>query len=448
MSDLLSIGTSGLSAYRSALAAIGDNVANAEVAGYSRRTVMLGEVRTSGSPMIGQGEGIQFNGVKAKSVDRLWDQFQAADARLSSAISGRADSRMRWLTAVENTLVDGPRGVGQLITNFFNAGVQLAANPKDPLSRGAMLAALDEATGAIRSTAEGMNRVIEGIGATAQLEVEGVNADLASLTDVNIAIRQAEPGRTSRASLEDERDRLIDKIANRIDVTATIADDGTATLTLAQQASVTLLDIRTRGLVIVQPASDGRLSLQLSANGATSPLPASGGTLAGLVDVAASTSDKRATLEALAAKFTADVNSWSAQGIDANGNPGAPMLAMPVTATSLAMIITDPKAIAAASATAENGNLLDLNALRGPDGAEARWAALVSGQAQSLAGARAEAAAASTRRDNSFAARDEVSGIDLDREAADLMRYQQAYGASAKIIQVARETIQSILDLF
>ena len=39
MSDLLSIGTSGLSAYRSALAAIGDNVANAEVAGYSRRTV-------------------------------------------------------------------------------------------------------------------------------------------------------------------------------------------------------------------------------------------------------------------------------------------------------------------------------------------------------------------------------------------------------------------------
>ena len=80
--------------------------------------------------MIGQGEGIQFNGVKAKSVDRLWDQFQAADARLSSAISGRADSRMRWLTAVENTLVDGPRGVGQLITKFFNSGVQLAANPR------------------------------------------------------------------------------------------------------------------------------------------------------------------------------------------------------------------------------------------------------------------------------------------------------------------------------
>ena len=51
-------------------------------------------------------------------------------------------------------------------------------------------------------------------------------------------------------------------------------------------------------------------------------------------------------------------------------------------------------------------------------------------------------------RDQAFAARDETSGIDLDREAAELLRFQQAYGASTRIIQVARETLQSILDLF
>jgi flagellar hook-associated protein 1 FlgK len=65
-----------------------------------------------------------------------------------------------------------------------------------------------------------------------------------------------------------------------------------------------------------------------------------------------------------------------------------------------------------------------------------------------LSAARSEASAASTRRDNSFAARDETAGIDLDREAADLMRFQQAYSASAKIIQAGRDTLQSILDLF
>jgi flagellar hook-associated protein 1 FlgK len=71
----------------------------------------------------------------------------------------------------------------------------------------------------------------------------------------------------------------------------------------------------------------------------------------------------------------------------------------------------------------------------------------VAAQAQSLSAARSEAAAAATRREGSFAARDEVSGIDLDREAAELMRYQRAYDGSAKIIQVARDTIQAILDI-
>ncbi|WP_447406974.1 flagellar basal body rod C-terminal domain-containing protein, partial [Clostridium perfringens] len=40
-----------------------------------------------------------------------------------------------------------------------------------------------------------------------------------------------------------------------------------------------------------------------------------------------------------------------------------------------------------------------------------------------------------------------ASGVNLDSEAVDLMRFQQAYSASSRIIQVARETMQSILDI-
>jgi flagellar hook-associated protein 1 FlgK len=45
-----------------------------------------------------------------------------------------------------------------------------------------------------------------------------------------------------------------------------------------------------------------------------------------------------------------------------------------------------------------------------------------------------------------MAARDHVSGVDLDHETADLVRFQQAYEGSARVIQVARETFQSILS--
>ena len=44
-------------------------------------------------------------------------------------------------------------------------------------------------------------------------------------------------------------------------------------------------------------------------------------------------------------------------------------------------------------------------------------------------------------------ARDQVSGVSMDQEAADLIRFQQAYQASAKVLQVASEVFDSILQV-
>lgn len=448
MSDLLNIGLSGVSAYRTALAAVGDNVANAEVEGYARRSVRLTDAGASGDEGIGIAKSLRFSGVKADSVDRAWDDFQAAESRLAASAAGRASAREYWLGKVEGALGYGDLSVGARVGDFYNRATALAANPRDRVGRSAMLSALDESAGSIRSTAEALRTTADGIAGAAGREVEVLNSDLATLADLNISLLEAEKGRTSYASLLDDRDRIIDRIANKIDVSVTVADNGTVKLTLARAPGVTLLEGPQRGLVTLATAADGRLALNVSTAGTMIPLPASAGSLAGLVDVAGSTADKRADLEAIATQFVTAVNSWSAAGRDLNGNPGGPLLAMPTGAASLSLVTTDPVLVAAASATADNGNLLDLPSQRDANGVEARWAGLIAGSAQALASAKSEAAAASSKRDNSFAARDEISGIDLDREAADLMRFQQAYGASTRIIQVARETMQSILDLF
>ena len=41
--------------------------------------------------------------------------------------------------------------------------------------------------------------------------------------------------------------------------------------------------------------------------------------------------------------------------------------------------------------------------------------------------------------------RDEISGVSLDKEAADLIRYQQAYQASAKVLQIASQLFEAVL---
>jgi flagellar hook-associated protein 1 FlgK len=449
MSDLLTLGLSGVTAYRNALAAVGDNVANAETPGYARREVVLREGSGAGGSSPLYRESMNFGGVEAASVGRAWDAYRAADSRYAASAAGRADVRQQWLSSVETTLDDGPAGVGTLMGGFFNAGESLAATPSDKLGRTAMLTALDSAAQAIGTTADGLARVSDGIAKAVQIDVDGLNGDLASLVEVNKALKQVAPGLTSRASMEDERDRLLDSIATRIDVNASIGGDGVATLTLGGATAVTLLDKASRAVVSTATAADGRIQLRMFANGTTTPLPATGGRLAGLVDVAASTADKRTAFEAMAQKLVTDVNNWSAQGVNANGNPGGPLLSMTAGAVSLKVVTTDPNAIAAASTGGiENGNLLALASLRGTSGAEAGWAALVAANAQALSSAKSEAAATATRRDGSLATRDEISGIDLDKEAAELLRYQRAYDGSAKIIQVARDTVQAILDLF
>ncbi len=95
-----------------------------------------------------------------------------------------------------------------------------------------------------------------------------------------------------------------------------------------------------------------------------------------------------------------------------------------------------------------NGNALALKSYRNSDGPEAKWALLVSTHAQSVSAVKAEQSAAASQKDGAMLQLDEVTGVDLDVEAAQLLRFQQAYSGSARIIQVAREMMQEIFGLF
>ena len=118
MSDLLSVGISGLTAYRAALTAVGDNVANAETPGYSRRTVSLREAGNAGGGGVGMGTSLLFSGATAHSVERSWDDLRAADARVSSGLAVRGQVRQQGLSAVEAALGDAGPDAGTLIVKF------------------------------------------------------------------------------------------------------------------------------------------------------------------------------------------------------------------------------------------------------------------------------------------------------------------------------------------
>jgi flagellar hook-associated protein 1 len=206
-----------------------------------------------------------------------------------------------------------------------------------------------------------------------------------------------------------------------------------------------LVDGPTTANVTLAIAANGQISFGIAPG---TPLVPGSGTLAGLTDAAAHISAQRTALDSLAGQLATDLNAAHQAGFDANGNPGAALLNFGGGAAALTAAALLPSDVAAADGSGSNGNMLAFNNLRGSTGIEQNVSAMVASQAQAAAAARAQEAAASTRRDGAFAARDAIGAVDLDREAADLLRFQQAYEAAARTIQVARETMQTMLNIF
>ncbi len=160
--------------------------------------------------------------------------------------------------------------------------------------------------------------------------------------------------------------------------------------------------------------------------------------------------DAKTALNGLATDFVTAVNTFQAAGRDLDGNPGTPMFAQdPADPTKVTVTLSDPRKIAAASpggGTRDNANLLALAGTRSSGNFEGRATVIVGQNATALGSARSIAAAQNAIRDGAVARYDATAGVDLDNEAVDLMRYQQAYQGCARAIQVGREVFQSLIE--
>ncbi|SBV34669.1 Flagellar hook-associated protein [uncultured Sphingopyxis sp.] len=439
MSDLLGIGYSGLKAYSRALSTIGDNIANAQTPGYARRRLEMMEAVGGGNSIFYRGN-TNPGGVDIRGLDRSVDAWLIEDSRITSGDSGRAATKLSWLDKVEGALSDETNGIKTGLTNLYTTADQLTSDPSNRTLRAQFLQSADDIASGFRTAANQLEKLGEGIEGAAASEVDTFNANLDALEQINIGLRKARPGSTNEASLLDERDRLLDKLSAQAGVSASFDSNGAVTLRAAGSG-----DLLVGGGVVnpisVTAAADGRLSYSIGG----APLAISTGSLAGLAEGANHVADERAALDTMASDFAAQLNAAHQAGIDADGNPGQPLFTGTSAATLTAAALT-PDQVAVADASGSNGNMLAFGAMREADDPEARWSGHMASQAQTVASARAQDAAAATRADAAAAARDGVSQVDLDTEAAELLRFQQAYSAAARTIQVARETMQTLLS--
>lgn len=442
MSDLHRIGASALSAYRTALATIGNNVANAQTPGYARRATIHSEIAPTGSAALPG-----FNGARVTAIARGAELHVANAARVAEAASRQADVRGGLLTRIDEALDNGGEGAGVALTALFNAADRLAADPDNAALQSGFLGSIDTLGETLRQTATGLDAIATSATASLSTNVDATNADLLALATINAKLAVARSGSASRAGLEDDRDRLLASISGRIGVEVTLADNGSAKITLDNAPWFALVDGGQAAQLALDPDAPDHPALTASSDAGTEPVVLRSGAIAGSIDGLATLARRSADLDSVARDIATLLNDWSAAGFTATGTSGAPIVAA-TNAADFAALPTDRRDLPLRSADGtRNGNLLALAGIRDSSAVEQRWSDIVATNAQLTASARSAADLAARLAEASAARVDAQTGVDLDREAAELLRYQQAYGAAARILMVSNETVDTILGL-
>ena len=260
MSDLFIIGASGTKAYRTAMAAISENIANAGTDGYARRTVTTAESGASTSTMSLYIAKANFGGTQVMGVDRASDPYLDATVRSTGMTLGSATARLRWLTDAETAMNDSSTGVGQLMTSMFQNMEKLAASPSDTALRVTTLDSIGRVAQAFNQTAADLKNVSAGIATEATASVETINRSLSALANINNSLLRAQPGTSAYAQLLDSRDAALQTLSENMDVTISFGARDSAEISFAGQ---TLVSGNSAASLSVAANDDGTLALSL-----------------------------------------------------------------------------------------------------------------------------------------------------------------------------------------
>ncbi len=447
MSDILSIGASGVRAYQSALSTVSDNIANASTAGYARRTTNLERLAASSS-RIGQRQINDGFGVAVTGVTRQADNFRSTAVRAAGADLARTETSAVWLDQIETSL--SGQQLGARLASFFNSAKAVSADPAASTPRVALLEASAGVAIAFTATGRALDQITADLDIKASAAIDELNSLGFALARVNQGLERAQPGTGGQASLLDQRDSILEKLSALSDVSVLFNPNGGATVRLGGATGPIFVGGGEAAFVTYQRSGSGSVAYTIERNGVVASLSPLGGVLSGLTEGAQRIGDARAELDRIATGFFDGVNTLQSQGRDLDGNPGAAIFAVGATPSDIGVSLINPRGIAAAAVGGgprNNDNIIALNILRTTGQFEADTASLIATNAATLASRRTVAEAQTAIHDGAISARDQVTGVNLDSEAIDLLRFQQAYQASSRIIQVARETLQSLLDI-
>lgn len=485
MADLLGIGKTGLFASKKSLEVTGHNISNVNTDGYSRQKV----AQTTAIPVSTAGF-VQGTGVRIDGINRINDEF--IDKRLNSAVSSSKyyDARSEHLDQIEGIFneVDS-EGLNQILNKFFNSFRELANQPENETIRSVVRDNASLVVKDFRRIRETLDLQAGNIDRKIITTVSDVNQILTHVADLNGKISSIEVQQGESGDLRDQRDIALKNLSEHLKI-HTYTDEKGRYVVSAQGIGTLVTGLHVQELATI---SKGKSGSSNNMNGSvevvlkdrpSQPITDKfqGGTLSSIAKVRNEDLRKlQDDMDGIAYKFATSVNSIHKQGfvnrqitigpdgsplkIDAKGlTTGLDFFTQPLEKEGAAGLIDlsdavkeDLSNIAAAlspNAPGDNRVAIAISKLQheriaGDDAVtlEEKYLQTIGSIGLQTGKARLDAEQSTGLLAQANNIRERLTGVSIDEETANMVRFQHAYEASAKIMQAADEMFKTVLEL-
>lgn len=445
--------STALRAFQRAMDTIGHNMANVNTRGYSRQTVEMQSLDPSS--FWSYGRHAVGSGVAVTSIARARADYLSMRQQLAQSDLGRGSAMSTGLSRIEQVYNEpGDLGIANALDQFFNGWSGLASNPSDQAARLKLRNASQTLTDRIRTSYSDLERVQS----TLELEITATFDSIDSLSEniaqLNSQIRSAMAAGETPNDLLDQRDLAIQDLSKHVNITTTAHPDGSVSVYLSNAPLVSQAEHF--AIPRTYNAATGTLT------GASVDIPLRNGELMGHFQALSRITSARGDLDTLANTLRTQVNAVHMTGTNADGNTNVRFFNDSTPQTGAADFNLDPAILASLDAIAtgvsgdagDGGLALSLSQLR-----ETRLAGLgnrtISGFYRDAVGSVSQDAAyyrglTTTYEQVALQVEEQiqsVSGVSLDDEMADLMRFQRSYQAAARVLTVLDEVAEDLVNL-
>ncbi len=440
----LSIALSALLVAQQEVGNSANNVANANTPGFSRRRPDL----VPGDPIV-IGRLSIGTGVDLLKLESLRDPILELRISQETQNQGRLDTTVGALQQIQVGFSSTDSGIGDAISKFFDSLQQLSTDPTNLSLRQAVLTAAGNLATNFNTEAHNLQAQRTSVDLNVVQTVGQINTLTTQIAGLNKQIANLENVHEDAGIFIDQRNEAIRQLSSLVDVSVIQTESGIALTT-------------SNGTPLVAGERNFQLNTQVAAGGIHQILAGTvditgritSGKLAGLLTLRDTTIPTLLNnLDQLAAGLATALNTANRTGFDLNGVAGTDLFVpLPVAgaAASLTVAITDPALLAASSdgTPSSNGNLAVLSAVHNQAIVAGKkplefYSSLVFqiGNDTAHASSDLEASALIVRQLGDQRAA--LSGVSLDEEAANIVRYQAAYQAAARVVT----TVSTLLDL-